>query len=88
MKLSALVLLFAASCALARPEPHARPECAKPCWDQKEIKTPCDPNQKACYCEASSEVPRLVGACILENCEKNPIELDRALVDASETCLR
>ncbi|KAI5831317.1 hypothetical protein K523DRAFT_378457 [Schizophyllum commune Tattone D] len=86
MKFSALILLFTASCALARPEPRERPECARPCWDQKEIKAPCDPNQKACYCAPGSEVPRLVGDCIFKDCEKNPIELDRALVDASETC--
>ncbi|KAI5889195.1 uncharacterized protein SCHCODRAFT_01323542 [Schizophyllum commune H4-8] len=86
MKLSALVLLFAASCALARPEPRARPDCAKPCWNKEEIKAPCDPNQKTCYCARGSEVPALVGYCILENCEKDPEELNLALVDASETC--
>ncbi|KAL1695068.1 hypothetical protein GGG16DRAFT_109590 [Schizophyllum commune] len=87
MKFSALILLFAATCALARPEPHQRPECAKPCWDQKEIKATCDPNQKACYCELGSKVPYQVGNCIIDKCT-NELDRDRAIVDASETCLR
>ncbi|KAL1753466.1 hypothetical protein FB107DRAFT_217761 [Schizophyllum commune] len=85
MKFSALVLLFATSCALARPEPRQRPECAKPCWDQKEMKAPCDPNQKACYCEPGSTVPYQVGNCIIDKCT-NELDRDRAIVDASETC--
>ena len=61
------------------------PECAKPCWGQKEMKAPCDPNQKACYCEPGSTVPYQVSSCIIDKCT-NELDRDRAIVDASETC--